>query len=74
MNENKNETVVIKIRFPKYLHDWIKKKAREEMRSLTQQIAFYIDKAFQEERSLERKRASPDTRADGRANDMGAER
>ena len=74
MNEENKGTVVIKIRFPKYLHDWIKKKAREEMRSMTQQIAFYIDRAFQEEKSLESKRASPETRADGRANDMGAEK
>ena len=47
MNEEIRNTVVIKIRFPKYLHDWIKKKAKKEMRSMAKQISFYIDKEYE---------------------------
>lgn len=49
MNE---ETVVIKIRFPKKLHEWIKKKAAKERRTQAAQIAIYIEHAYEEERQV----------------------
>ena len=46
MDDNKNKTVVMKVRFPGYLHDWIKLKAKKEMRSMAQQISYFIDKEY----------------------------
>lgn len=46
MNDNENRTVVMKVRFPEYLHDWIKQKAKTEMRSMAQQISYFIDKEY----------------------------
>jgi len=47
-----DKTVVIKIRFPKYLHDWIKKKAENEMRTIAKQIGYYIDKEYVKENNV----------------------
>ena len=47
MDENNNESVVTRVRFPRYLHEWIKKKAKKEKRSMAQQISFYIDKEYE---------------------------
>jgi hypothetical protein len=44
------ETVVIKIRFPKYLHEWLKAKASQEVRSLSNQITYYIKEAYDAEK------------------------
>jgi len=52
MDEKKDKSTVIKIRFPVYLYDWVKKRAKIEMRPVSKQIAFYVDKALQEERKL----------------------
>jgi hypothetical protein len=51
----KDDSVVIKIRFPRYLHEWIKKKAREEMRSIAQQIAYYVNKELEREKTIQEK-------------------
>ena len=43
------ETVVIKIRFPKKLHEWIKWKSKRERRTQAEQITFFIERAYEEE-------------------------
>jgi hypothetical protein len=73
MGQNEDSSVVMKIRFPKYLYDWLKKKAEEEMRPLSMQIALYIRNAYEEEQNEQKKkRASPESRAEGWANSMGS--
>lgn len=71
MNTSNEKSVVIKIRFPRYLYEWIKEKATKEHRYLAQQIAYYIDLEYEKEKIPEK--IGPSGRADGRENKMGAE-
>ena len=50
MKENESNSIVMRVRFPEYLYEWIKQKAKKEKRSMAQQINYYIDNEYIEEK------------------------
>lgn len=52
MNEEMEKSVVIRIRFPQYLYDWIREKSKKEMRPLAKQISYLIDKEYVKENNV----------------------
>lgn len=75
MNEKRDKSQVIRIRFPISLYNWVKKRAKIEMRPVSKQIAFYVYKALQEENRLQEKaeQLSPE-REEGRERSGGGKR
>ena len=63
MGNNDKSSVVMRLRIPTHLYNWLKKKANEEMRPLSMQVALYINKAFEEDVKAKNKKLSKEEKA-----------
>ena len=77
-DNKKDDYVVMSIRLPKEIHQELKIIAAQETRTISQQILHFIRlgmKGIKTYTEDQRRKVEPESsRAEGRANDMGAEK